>query len=88
MFILTSKCQHLFVDKLMNTDDKSCGKVCESALSRLENIDDDAARHGIKFVKSSSSSLISRLTIETLPALIFFDDGEPVRYNGKGKAPV
>ena len=58
------------------------------ALGRLENIDDDAARHGIKFVKSSSASLIGRLMIEPLPALVFFDDGEPVRYNGKGKAPI
>lgn len=64
-------------------DDKNCGKPCEVALNQLENIDDDAARHGIKFVKSSTPS--KKIAIDSLPALIYFDDGQPIRYNGKGK---
>lgn len=53
------------------------------ALNRLENIDDDAERHGIQFVKSTSVKTASRLGIDPLPALVYFEDGQPIRYNGK-----
>ena len=53
------------------------------ALSRLENIDDDAGRHGIQFVKSTSAEMAAQLNIDPLPALVYFEDGNPVRYNGK-----
>lgn len=62
--------------------EKSCGKSCEVALSRLENIDDDAGRHGIQFVKSTSAAMAAQLSIEPLPALVYFEDGHPVRYKG------
>jgi len=65
------------------TDEKGCGKSCEVALGRLENIDDDAGRHGIQFVKSTSAAMAAQLNIEPLPALIYFEDGQPVRYKGK-----
>ena len=71
----------------MSEDEKTCGKPCEVALNQLENIDDDAGRHGIKFVKSTSAKLIKRLGIAPLPALIYFDNGTPVRYNGKRGSP-
>ncbi|XP_032787702.1 uncharacterized protein LOC116925152 isoform X4 [Daphnia magna] len=61
---------------------KGCGKPCEVALNRLENIDDDAERHGIQFVKSTSVKTASRLGIDPLPALVYFEDGQPIRYNG------
>ncbi|EFX69653.1 hypothetical protein DAPPUDRAFT_202746 [Daphnia pulex] len=60
---------------------KGCGKSCEVALNRLENIDDDAERHGIQFVKSTAVKTASRLGIDPLPALVYFEDGQPVRYN-------
>ncbi|XP_045026962.1 uncharacterized protein LOC116925152 isoform X6 [Daphnia magna] len=60
---------------------KGCGKPCEVALNRLENIDDDAERHGIQFVKSTSVKTASRLGIDPLPALVYFEDGQPIRYN-------
>ncbi|XP_046651298.1 uncharacterized protein LOC124342369 isoform X3 [Daphnia pulicaria] len=62
---------------------KGCGKSCEVALNRLENIDDDAERHGIQFVKSTAVKTASRLGIDPLPALVYFEDGQPVRYNGR-----
>ena len=64
-------------------DEKSCGKSCEQVLNRLENIDDDAEKHGIKFVKSTSVQTATKLGIDPLPALVYFEDGNPVRYNGK-----
>ena len=67
-------------------DPKGCGKSCEVALNRLENIDDDAERHGIQFVKSTAVKTATRLGIDPLPALVFFEDGQPVRYNGKKSA--
>ncbi|KAI9560775.1 hypothetical protein GHT06_011727 [Daphnia sinensis] len=60
---------------------KGCGKPCEVALNRLENIDDDAERHGIQFVKSTSVKTASRLGIDPLPALVYFEEGQPIRYN-------
>nr|CAG4638530.1 EOG090X0856 [Cyclestheria hislopi] len=62
--------------------EKNCGKTCEVALNRLENIDDDAERHGVKFVKIIGSSMAKRMGIEPLPSLVYFEEGEPVRYKG------
>lgn len=67
----------------VHKDEKSCGKSCEIALNKLENIDDDAERHGIQFVKSTSAKMASRLGVDPLPALVYFEAGQPVRYNGK-----
>jgi len=49
----------------------------------LENIDDDAERYGIHFVKSTAVKTASKLGINPLPALVYFEAGQPIRYNGK-----
>ncbi|GFT85176.1 thioredoxin domain-containing protein [Trichonephila clavipes] len=51
-------------------------------LEELENIDDDALRHGIPFVKIEDRKLASEYGIETLPTLVYFENKMPNFYQG------
>ncbi|XP_034245365.1 uncharacterized protein LOC117647614 isoform X2 [Thrips palmi] len=62
-------------------DDK-CGKVCDDILEELETIDDDTDKHGIQFVKSKDSKLASEIGIFSFPALVYYETGVPIMYDG------
>jgi hypothetical protein len=49
----------------------------------LETIDDDTDKHGIQFVKSKDSKLASEIGIFSFPALVYYETGVPIMYNGK-----
>lgn len=66
----------------MCTDTDKCDK-CEAILNDLETIDDDTDRHGIQFVKSKDSKLASELGIFSFPALVYYETGVPIMYDGK-----
>ncbi|GFQ72443.1 thioredoxin domain-containing protein [Trichonephila clavata] len=51
-------------------------------LEQLEDIDDDALRHGIPFVKIEDRKLASEYGIETLPTLVYFENKMPNFYQG------
>lgn len=70
--------EHLAV--LFYTDD--C-EECEEVLQELETIDDDADDHGIQFVKSKDSKLASEIGIFSFPALVYYETGVPIMYDGK-----
>ncbi|XKL68811.1 hypothetical protein PGB90_006580 [Kerria lacca] len=55
---------------------------CESILNDLETIDDDTDKYGIQFVKSKDSKLASELGIFSFPALVYYETGVPIMYDG------
>lgn len=56
---------------------------CEEVLEELETIDDDTDNHGIQFVKSKDSKLASEIGIFSFPALVYYETGVPIMYDGK-----
>ncbi|KAL0274697.1 UNVERIFIED_CONTAM: hypothetical protein PYX00_002764 [Menopon gallinae] len=60
-------------------DDSSRSK---SVLDELETIDDDTDKHGIQFVKSKDAKLASEIGIFSFPALVYYDTGVPIMYDG------
>jgi hypothetical protein len=63
-------------------DDDKC-ESCTAILEDLETIDDDTDKHGIQFVKSKDSKLASEIGIFSFPALVYYETGVPIMYNGK-----
>ncbi|XP_015789930.1 uncharacterized protein LOC107366806 [Tetranychus urticae] len=57
-------------------------KKCEKVLHELEEIDDDADRKGISFVKISDQSLAFEYGLEDLPALVYYRKRIPIVYQG------
>ncbi|KFM83632.1 Hypothetical protein disulfide-isomerase, partial [Stegodyphus mimosarum] len=51
-------------------------------LEELESIDDDCDRHGIPFVKIDDDKVASEYGLETLPALVYFENKMPNFYQG------
>ncbi|XP_026484295.1 uncharacterized protein LOC113392214 isoform X4 [Vanessa tameamea] len=56
--------------------------TCEEILEELETIDDDTDKHGIQFVKSKDSKLASDIGIFSFPALVYYETGVPIMYDG------
>lgn len=67
----------IFIDD--NNDKKS-----QKALNELENIDDECDTLGIVFVKIDDEEESKLYGIEEVPALLYFENGVPTLYNGKG----
>lgn len=63
-------------------DDDKC-EACPSILEELETIDDDTDKEGIQFVKSTDSKLASEIGIFSFPALVYYETGVPIMYDGK-----
>ncbi|XP_045447180.1 uncharacterized protein LOC123655408 isoform X3 [Melitaea cinxia] len=56
--------------------------TCEEILEELETIDDDTDKHGIQFVKSKDAKLASDMGIFSFPALVYYETGVPIMYDG------
>ncbi|XP_059049761.1 uncharacterized protein LOC131844810 isoform X5 [Achroia grisella] len=56
--------------------------TCDEILEELETIDDDTDKHGIQFVKSKDSKLASDIGIFSFPALVYYETGVPIMYDG------
>lgn len=69
---------HLFYE----SDDNKCDS-CSAILEELENIDDDTDKHGIQFVKSNDVKLAHEIGIFAFPALVYYETGVPIMYDGK-----
>ncbi|KAJ4436885.1 hypothetical protein ANN_17017 [Periplaneta americana] len=76
--VLIASVEHLAV---FFYDDKC--ESCPAILEDLETIDDDTDKHGIQFVKSKDSKLASEIGIFSFPALVYYETGVPIMYNGK-----
>ncbi|XP_050711799.1 uncharacterized protein LOC126995938 isoform X1 [Eriocheir sinensis] len=57
-------------------------RACETVLAELENIDDECDVYGIHMVKIQDAQLAKRYGIKTLPALIYFRNGNPLIFDG------
>ncbi|KAG5893625.1 hypothetical protein JTB14_006291 [Gonioctena quinquepunctata] len=55
---------------------------CSEILEELETIDDDTDKHGIQFVKSMDAKLASEIGIFRFPALVYYETGVPIMYDG------
>lgn len=75
--VLINDVEHLAV--LFYTDD--CDD-CDEVLEELETIDDDTDQHGIQFVKSKDHKLASDIGIFSFPALVYYETGVPIMYDG------
>nr|XP_023026738.1 uncharacterized protein LOC111514722 [Leptinotarsa decemlineata] len=58
---------------------------CSEILEELETIDDDTDKHGIQFVKSMDAKLASEIGIFSFPALVYYETGVPIMYDGNLK---
>ncbi|XP_039479331.1 uncharacterized protein LOC120443948 isoform X1 [Drosophila santomea] len=61
--------------------DDEC-ESCSDILEELENIDDDTDKHGIQFVKSNDVKLAHEIGIFAFPALVYYETGVPIMYDG------
>jgi len=57
-------------------------RACDTVLSELEQIDDECDNFGIQMVKIQDVQLAKRYGIKTLPALVYFRNGNPLIYDG------
>ncbi|XP_034479306.1 uncharacterized protein LOC117785421 isoform X5 [Drosophila innubila] len=64
--------------------DDEC-ETCAGILEELENIDDDTDKHGIQFVKSNDVKLAHEIGIFAFPALVYYETGVPIMYDGNLK---
>ncbi|XP_023032102.1 uncharacterized protein LOC6643321 isoform X12 [Drosophila willistoni] len=64
--------------------DDEC-ESCAGILDELENIDDDTDKHGIQFVKSNDVKLAHEIGIFAFPALVYYETGVPIMYDGNLK---
>ncbi|XP_017960078.1 uncharacterized protein LOC108653796 isoform X17 [Drosophila navojoa] len=64
--------------------DDEC-ETCPGILEELENIDDDTDKHGIQFVKSNDVKLAHEIGIFAFPALVYYETGVPIMYDGNLK---
>ncbi|KAL1464793.1 hypothetical protein WDU94_004408 [Cyamophila willieti] len=55
---------------------------CEEILEELETIDDDTDKYDIQFVKSKDNKLASELGIFSFPALVYYETGVPIMFDG------
>ncbi|XP_076048874.1 hulk isoform X3 [Oratosquilla oratoria] len=61
-------------------------RACDTVLQELENIDDECDVYGIHMVKIQDAQLAKRYGIKTLPALIYFRNGNPLIFEGEIKS--
>ncbi|XP_067132038.1 uncharacterized protein [Centruroides vittatus] len=55
---------------------------CDKILTSLENIDDDAEKFGVAFVKSCEKSMAKKFGATSFPALVYFRNKEPSVFEG------
>ncbi|XP_053966448.1 uncharacterized protein LOC128868405 isoform X12 [Anastrepha ludens] len=78
--VLINDVEHLAV---FFYDDKC--ESCPQILEELETIDDDTDKQGIQFVKSNDVKLAHEIGIFAFPALVYYETGVPIMYDGNLK---
>lgn len=74
----------MIFDSTFCADDDKC-ESCPGILEELETIDDETDEHGIQFVKSNDVKLAHEIGIFSFPALVYYETGVPIMYDGKFK---
>ncbi|XP_054709572.1 LOW QUALITY PROTEIN: uncharacterized protein LOC129219267 [Uloborus diversus] len=78
------------LDKMLNVSHSLCAlfyrktgcSECDIVLQSLENIDDDAEKNEVDFVKISDSTLAEKYNVTMFPTIIFFRRQVPQLYEG------
>lgn len=70
----------------LRTDDDDC-ETCPKILEKLETIDDDTDKHHIQFVKANDEKLAHEIGIFSFPALVYYETGVPIMYDGMNQFP-
>jgi len=73
---------HVIKELWFLIDDDKC-ESCAEILEELETIDDDTDKHGIQFVKSNDAKLAAEIGVFSFPALVYYETGVPIMYDGK-----
>lgn len=76
---------HFYI--FFTADSDKCA-TCPAILEELETIDDDTDELGIQFVKSKDAKLAAEIGIFSFPALVFYETGVPIMFDGKIKNMV
>ena len=74
----------MFHARILLTDNKQEESI--AALAELENIDTQADKVGIAFVKINDLELVSEFNLGALPKLVYYRHTTPVVYDGKFSA--
>lgn len=72
----------IIILNISHSDSEDCD-TCDEVLEELETIDDDTDKYEIQFVKSKDSKLASDIGIFSFPALVYYETGVPIMYDGK-----
>ena len=73
---------HFFSFSGLCADDEDKEK-CEKVIQSLEKIDTLLDEHGIVFVMTSQLEKARELWLSHFPALVFFRNGDPVKFKGE-----
>ena len=69
---------NVFVSDLDDIENSRSQRILEE----LESIDDDCDRYGISFVKIDDDRIAAEYGIDTLPALVYFENKMPNFFQG------
>ncbi|CAG7689960.1 unnamed protein product [Allacma fusca] len=61
---------------------QACAK-CAEIIEKLENVDDEVARHGVKLVKTYDTKFAVGQGVGEFPALVYFEEGVASVYEGE-----
>ena len=81
LFIYTNSFNFQIKYTLCFTDNKQ--EESSAALAELENIDSQADKVGIAFVKINDLELVSEFGLGNLPKLVYYRHTTPIVYDGK-----
>lgn len=56
--------------------------MCREILTKIENVDDEVARHGVTFYRTPDLEFASTQGVHEFPALIYFSNGVPSVFEG------
>lgn len=70
------------VQRLLFCIDDNNDRKCQRVLQELENIDDECDALGVVFVKIDNPEEAKEYGIEKIPALMYFEKGIPMLYEG------
>lgn len=56
--------------------------MCREILTKIENVDDEVARHGVTFYRTPDLEFAGSQGVHEFPALIYFQNGVPSVFEG------
>jgi hypothetical protein len=57
--------------------------MCREILEKIENVDDEVARHGVTFFRTGDLAFAETLGVNEFPALVYFEDAVASVFEGE-----